>query len=229
MGKPDWRNSEDYACMDSLKPSQWAWEFLRRNPKYIEAWERYCQAMCEISKDPNLSPVPDELVGAEEWGIANGYHDPEKDNPDIEWLPAVDSGFLMKIEDTPPTEKGHRWMGQLLPDDKGWIPIQFNIYNPIVPQIKAAKKELMRLQEEAEKRNKAVRKAFKPRRDERITLLRVLDANAEEPKPKNKEIASLLFTGIDEDNAAAGWVSDKRGQALRYVKRDYRLLPYSEK
>ena len=57
----------------------------------------------------------------------------------------------------------------------------------------------------------------------------ILDADAEIPKPKNKEIASLLFTGIDEDNAAAGWVYDKRKQAVRYVARDYRLLPYSEK
>jgi len=160
----------------------------------------------------------------------------------------------MKIEDTPPTKKGHRWMGQLLPDDDGWIPIMFNIYNPIVPQIKAAKKELERLQEEAKKDSKSrrdaslgvldpdakeepkrlqeedkkVRKAFKPRRDEWITLLRVLDACAEKPKLKYKDIASIISAGIYKGDAGINWVYDKKEQALRYATRDYRLLPYSE-
>ena len=113
--RPDWKNPNDYARMDDFTPSQWAWEFLRRNPEYVKAWERYCDAMYEITKDPDLSPVPDELVGAEEWGIANGYHDPEKDDPEIRWLPAAGIGFAMTIDFPPAKKRSRHTMGRIMP------------------------------------------------------------------------------------------------------------------
>lgn len=36
----DWRNKKDYDYMDNHTPDLWAWEFLRRNPDYINDWER---------------------------------------------------------------------------------------------------------------------------------------------------------------------------------------------
>ncbi len=36
----DW-NKDEYPTPDSLSPDQWAWEFLRRNPAYQEAWDQY--------------------------------------------------------------------------------------------------------------------------------------------------------------------------------------------
>jgi hypothetical protein len=226
--KPDWRNPEDYARMKNFTPSQWAWEFLRRNLDYVKAYNRNCRAFFKYVKDPDQVKYEDLAV---EWGIANGYHDPEKDNSDIEWLPAAGIGFTMTIN-FPPAKKGSRHtVGRIMPNDAGYVPATFNVYQPIKPQIDAVKEELQQIQKELKVSGKEVRKAFKPRRDEWITLLRVLDADAdaEVPKQKGKEIASLLFTGIDEDNATAGWVYDKRKQAVRYVTRDYRLLPYSEK
>ncbi|MEN6434134.1 MAG: DUF6499 domain-containing protein [Smithella sp.] len=35
----DWRNEKNYDYMDSHIPELWAWEFLRRNPKYRKDWE----------------------------------------------------------------------------------------------------------------------------------------------------------------------------------------------
>jgi hypothetical protein len=35
---PDWRNPQDYDFTRTLSAGQWAWEFLRRNPRYREAW-----------------------------------------------------------------------------------------------------------------------------------------------------------------------------------------------
>ena len=32
----DWRNPEDYSFAQGLNGAQWAWEFLRRNPRYQE-------------------------------------------------------------------------------------------------------------------------------------------------------------------------------------------------
>jgi hypothetical protein len=34
----DWRKIETYAWMHTLPRRAWAWEFLRRNPGYTEAW-----------------------------------------------------------------------------------------------------------------------------------------------------------------------------------------------
>ena len=224
MRKPNWRNLEDYAWVKNLTPSQWAWEFLRRNPDYVKAYDRHCHAFSEYVKNPQVKY--DDL--AVEWGIDNGYHDPEEDNPVIKWLPAAGIGFTMAIN-FPPAKKGSRHtVGMIMPNDAGYIPATFNVYQPIKPQIDAVKKELQQLQKELKVSGKEVRKAFKPRRDEWIILLRALDAAAEISKPTDKEIARLLFTGKDEDYAGIKWVHDKRKQALRYVTRDYRLLPYSE-
>jgi hypothetical protein len=41
---PDWRNPEDYAYCENLTLYGWAWEFLRRNPDYVSAWEAYIAA-----------------------------------------------------------------------------------------------------------------------------------------------------------------------------------------
>lgn len=37
---PDWKNPEDYAYTESLTPTGWAFEFLRRNPKYQADFEK---------------------------------------------------------------------------------------------------------------------------------------------------------------------------------------------
>lgn len=40
MGKPDWRNPDDYPD-EETSTTRWAWEFLRRNSRYREAWRRF--------------------------------------------------------------------------------------------------------------------------------------------------------------------------------------------
>ena len=37
--KRDWRKKKDYEFTKELSNEGWAWEFLRRNPKYIDQWE----------------------------------------------------------------------------------------------------------------------------------------------------------------------------------------------
>ena len=38
--KRDWRNPQDYEFTKQLTKDGWAWEFLRRNPKYIDEWKK---------------------------------------------------------------------------------------------------------------------------------------------------------------------------------------------
>jgi len=35
----DWRDEDSYSDLEGSTAKQWAWEFLRRNPEYREAWE----------------------------------------------------------------------------------------------------------------------------------------------------------------------------------------------
>ena len=193
--KPNWRNPKDYPRTDGLTPSQWAWEFLRRDPEYKESWERYLDALGALSEDPDPRPIPDELSGAWMWGIDGFHQDPDEDSPP-KWLPAVATGHTMQVKDRPPNRKGYRTVGQLFPDHEGRIPVVFNLRQPIKPQLDAARKQLLRLQEKAEEHGIRARKVVKPQKkghkgEQWPGLLRVLDAVAEGAAPK--EIAEILF------------------------------------
>ena len=38
MTQPDWHCAEDYTFTEKLDNASWVWEFLRRNPEYVEDW-----------------------------------------------------------------------------------------------------------------------------------------------------------------------------------------------
>ncbi len=57
---PDWRNLDDYQYTKGLTHKAWAWEFLRRNPDYRNAWQVW-------KHDEKLrTPTPLELLTSEE-------------------------------------------------------------------------------------------------------------------------------------------------------------------
>ena len=209
---PDWRRKQSYEPLRENTLNQWAWEFLRRNPEYIEDWKK--------NSDDNFSV-------ALKWGIAGLLKDPAKTYQDIKQDPDgigfdPPGGFETTLMDKTEEEKKHLYAG--LPNfETGKQSFEFNFYLPINPQLKVAKKMLLRLQE----RGKG-RKAFKPRPDEWIILLRVLDAKAE--GIRDKEVAEILFPDQQSDDINAGIkkVYDKNKQAQKYVEYDYRLIPYSE-
>ena len=232
--KPDWKNLQDYEYMKTLKPNQWAWEFLRRNPEYIKDWHEYNKKCLKI---PEHSKWPQELgiLGSRlslkwrvsELGDPNRLYKDKTDDPHFGigiyepgGTPTITMG--MKKE-----EKEYLYWG--VPDfETGKASLTFNFQEPIEPQLRIAKKWLLKLQQKAKQKGASTRKAFKPRHDEWILLLRVYDAKA--TGIKDKEIASLLFPDEDSRDIYAGIkkVHDKYLQAKRYVENDYRLIPYSE-
>ena len=40
--RPDWRDASSYDYTRDLTAEGWAWEFLRRNPRYCGAWRESC-------------------------------------------------------------------------------------------------------------------------------------------------------------------------------------------
>lgn len=57
--KKDWRNEKDYQYMDKHTPELWAWEFMRRNTKYIKDWKSTLSAYRDRKKEeiPRIQAV----------------------------------------------------------------------------------------------------------------------------------------------------------------------------
>ncbi|HEY1645794.1 MAG TPA: DUF6499 domain-containing protein, partial [Candidatus Saccharimonadales bacterium] len=45
---PNWKNANEYPDLSGATGKRVAWEFLRRNPKYLAAWEHYKQTREEL-------------------------------------------------------------------------------------------------------------------------------------------------------------------------------------
>lgn len=78
----DWRNPGEYAIGENVSVEQWAWEFLRRNPKYQVDWKDYverCMAHCRISKSASELSTADWMnIQMEcEWGDGLAVFSPE--------------------------------------------------------------------------------------------------------------------------------------------------------
>jgi hypothetical protein len=67
------RTKSDYACCKGLTKSEWAWEFLRRNPDYKRAFIVSRSRLSQIARLNNGTPVTRPRgcqAGASDWGLA---------------------------------------------------------------------------------------------------------------------------------------------------------------
>ena len=65
--EPQWRLPDTYSYTNGFTDSQWAWEFLRRNPKYREAWKGWLDSKklvtkAELKATRARSPFPDSVT-----------------------------------------------------------------------------------------------------------------------------------------------------------------------
>lgn len=68
--RPDWRDPATYAYTQNLTREGWAWEFLRRNPKYRADYSRIVAAV--RSQRPVRIGVLAAVLGSEaalRWGL----------------------------------------------------------------------------------------------------------------------------------------------------------------
>lgn len=73
------RTWSDYACCKGLTKSEWAWEFLRRNPDYKRAFVVSRSRLSQIARLNNCTPVMRPKgcqAGAPDWGLAC-FSDPD--------------------------------------------------------------------------------------------------------------------------------------------------------
>jgi hypothetical protein len=73
------RTKSDYACCKGLTKSEWAWEFLRRNPEYKRAFIISRSRLSQIARLNNGTPVMRPKgcqAGASDWGL-ECFSDPD--------------------------------------------------------------------------------------------------------------------------------------------------------
>jgi hypothetical protein len=141
---PNWTIEQDYAFTATLDENGWAWEFLRRNPKYRNDYQ-----VAQACMSPHQSkawcyhvtggdePITSRL--GKKWEILGPIHDPNVDRPPI-FMPSYprEPNFDDAAEffDATPDEGGPALQ---LPE---FATLVFNLHRPLAPQIERASKRL---------------------------------------------------------------------------------------
>ncbi len=123
----DWRDPGAYAYTEKLRPQDWAWEFLRRSPRYLEAWRKYeasgSQEDAECASDPFnlLAPL-----------------DPRQSAADVRprWRELVDAALDALSAEEREEVRGDGLTGL-------WDAVLFDLTLPIEPQLDMARKEML--------------------------------------------------------------------------------------
>ncbi len=78
MPSRDWRSAAAYADLESASARDLAWEFLRRNPRYVRDWEQ----LDDTGPDDAAESV------AERWGLRFPGR-PDARRARVVWMPAL--------------------------------------------------------------------------------------------------------------------------------------------
>lgn len=212
----DWRKSADYRDLIKFMPDRWAWEFLRRNPEYIQEWEKELplelERIKEMLSDPENKDKPElegyrkntpesthfsigEMLSGKvykKWGI-HKLVNPEQDCPFPNPFNQRRSFALGNIKG------GDIGYGKYIEDNllKPYVPIVYNIMRPLKPQFVNAQKTLLEMQRERVQKGRIVIRNAKKHEGHWVDYLRILDAKAE--NVSNNEIADTLFPDIPNE------------------------------
>ena len=105
--QPDWRDPASYAYTQHLTREGWAWEFLRRNPKYRMAWHEHAgKSEVGIRSLPHGLCLINAARASREsrnWGLVI-FEDPDSTAPAsrVFWSPDL-SSFVLPLNAIPPS------------------------------------------------------------------------------------------------------------------------------
>jgi len=243
--KPNWCNADEYPRAKGTPPSVWAWEFLRRNPDYIEDWITFKSRIGEYAdRYPNLSsPEMAEFLM-------------DKRFKHVVTTRAINSGDYRKTE-TPLTnyygrkwglmqiadpdasydQRTHRWIavagGFFTPgtesefDDPTVEFVGVDLTLPLEPQLRDIKAWLKK-QRVTRSENKLITLVpmSRSRPAEWLEYLRVIDGNAS--GADRSEMASALLSTVD--NSGPDYLGSKNidnwlKKAKELLAGGYRALP----
>ena len=179
-GVPDWRCEDQYPDPSAMTPTAWAWEFLRRNPKYRARWDT----------------APAKAIGLGDFGLLGLPPDPRQSMPTLP-PPAFAAAAVREIR---PGRRGEQTV-TLNPQD---VAIVFDLYRPVNEQLRRARCALTSLQAHLKMSPKLIRK----RESEYGKYLRVLDAV--DAAVSDREIATVLYSTDSADDTRKKVKDDRK-------------------
>src|SRR5579864_7190097 len=100
--RPDWRDPANYEYTRELTRDGWAWEFLRRNPKYRRAWHEHAGSAAITIRSPvsNVLVIDAPLaspIERRDWGLI-AFEDPARSAAAarVFWSPEA-SSFVLPV------------------------------------------------------------------------------------------------------------------------------------
>ena len=238
MIKRDWQNPDDYDFLKSASAGQWAWEFLRRNPRYRAQWQAFNETWQALEQAYGRPPKRD---------FSAWKRDPRA------WVPAQDceqgdcriDGAKVLIEcaigarwgfhkfppspdeDDPVGEERLVWRelhaAARLPESDGatasdpaHVRIEFDLSLPLQDQLTWAKRRLQALQRERVRSGRVKSPAVAGRKQELSLLLRLLDGL--EAGADSNELNARLYAD------SPPILEERIGTAIELRDRGYRQL-----
>lgn len=230
----DWRNPDDYEFPEDFSVIRWAWEFLRRNPKYRQDWQatlgRYLAKEGEFMSTqqtidlimsgkaaeipiPELVHVPDDDYAPDHPSFAISSHRALED-----WC--LSYGYLNPDQDAPALLHFRDPEGNVITNrpkteqSPSLVWARFNLRRPIKPQLEGVSKTLLEVQAALKASFGGIRRP-KGHRALWPLYLRLLDARNDGAQQKKvaEHLSRERADAIDEKE-----ISDQTRAALRLTK-----------
>jgi transcriptional regulator/type VI secretion system activator RovC-like protein len=223
---PDWRNPDDYAYLEGCNLHEWAWEFLRRNPKFRDAYkalailESKAAALEEEGWGLSLQEIETwralQKAAAEPWGLSSPA------NPELsfrEVQPTFKNRAGVEILSFWETNENENWPGY--PDV---VALKFDLNYEVEISLEIAAEHLRRfsrhLHENFRYRPRAPKKTRRLHRSNFLLYVRILDA--ELAGATDGQITNALFSGNVADPRRS--MTKARETARRMAADGYREL-----
>jgi len=211
----EWSNKADYANTEDFTASQWAWEFLRRNPEYATDWDWFNTTWLALEFEYGKPPNRDFNRWQQDpraHRVNDFQPSEEPENLLIECWMGSRWGFYVfpqsPSEEEPPPWREPEEVVTLLDGSEaeyftansGHIALGFDIHQPIEKQVEYCQRMLRILQRQAEQSGQMVVRNIASQSQQWRVYLRLLDAQIS--GASEKEIA-LAFGKIDIEKSYA--------------------------
>jgi hypothetical protein len=225
-GLPDWRTGAGYPDPDKTSLALWAWEFLRRNPRYRADYVAYVQAkagdFAPLRERLKVDLLPDEWSAAlaRKWGLPIG----EPPDPSQPWQGRLEPWWPSSpdvkviVNDT---KRRNRTLNPAL---------EFDISFPIEPQLESARKILLDAQQSLRRKGSLYKRPERARTEQFVDCLRILDAFRALEVPTDREVEAGILRKIGEvlfprQTSVESKMRSKAARALELQAFEYRYLP----
>ncbi len=182
---PDWTDPRQYPPVEGTPGTQWAWEFLRRNPEYREAYSKLTHVTCmeEFSRLWNI---------AEKFHLADGLYPPDPES-------SQDPHLSFRANWIRSYRHSERHPEHTITIPPGKVLIEFDTSLPFADQLRNAKEILKRAGSPC---------GAKFRASNFPVYLRVLDARSECDPPSFETIGKCLYPESFEPASVAAKAHD---------------------